>query len=83
MHGNMETESENRGNEKEAESARTIRKERGKLEWLMLQLKNKGGKSSEDVLEKIERSREKAEGWKPSLESIMECPEVVEMDRPS
>ncbi|KAH7513750.1 uncharacterized protein LOC107430133 [Ziziphus jujuba] len=53
------------------------------LEWLMLQLKNKGGKSLEDVLEEIERSREKAEGWKPSLESIMECPEVVEMDRSS
>ncbi|KAL5541299.1 hypothetical protein UlMin_042521 [Ulmus minor] len=51
------------------------------LEWLMLQLKNKGGKSLEDVLAEIERSRAKMEGWKPSLESIMECPEVTEMDR--
>ncbi|BFG31956.1 hypothetical protein CerSpe_182300 [Prunus speciosa] len=52
------------------------------LEWLMLQLKDRGGKSLEDVLEEIQRSRAKVEeGWKPSLESIMECPEVNEMDR--
>ncbi|EXB54050.1 hypothetical protein L484_001388 [Morus notabilis] len=52
------------------------------LEWLMVQLNNKGGKSLEDVLGEIERGRAKVEvSWKPSLESIMECPEVVEMDR--
>lgn len=53
------------------------------LEWFMVQLQNKDGKSLEDVLEEIERGRGKVidQGWKPSLESIMECPEVVEMDR--
>lgn len=52
------------------------------LEWFMVQLQNKDGKSLEDVLEEIERGRGKVDqGWKPSLESIMECPEVVEMDR--
>lgn len=54
------------------------------LEWLMLQLDSKkgSGKSLEDVLEEIEKSRGRADQcWKPSLESIMECPEVVEMDR--
>lgn len=61
------------------------------LEWMMFQLKEKGGKSLEDVLRDIERARSsssspaavawKVEGWKPSLESIMESPEVFEMDR--
>ncbi|CAK9163068.1 unnamed protein product [Ilex paraguariensis] len=51
------------------------------LGWLLLQLKEKGGKRLEDVLEEIERSRSKVSGWKPSLESIMESPEVLEMDR--
>ncbi|GMN31573.1 hypothetical protein TIFTF001_003317 [Ficus carica] len=57
------------------------------LEWLMVQLNTKGGKSLEDVLVEIERGRGKVEctstttSWKPSLESIMECPELVEMDR--
>ncbi|KAK9275624.1 hypothetical protein L1049_022891 [Liquidambar formosana] len=51
------------------------------LEWLMFALKDKGGKSLEDILAEIERGREKVEGWKPSLESIKESPEVLEMDR--
>ncbi|KAG6688349.1 uncharacterized protein LOC122280745 [Carya illinoinensis] len=51
------------------------------LEWFMLQLKNKEGKVLEDVFREIERGRSKVEGWKPSLESIMESPEVLEMDR--
>lgn len=51
------------------------------LEWLMIQLKGKNGKNLEDVLGEIEKGRGKTEGWKPSLESIMESPEVVEMDR--
>ncbi|XP_062074566.1 uncharacterized protein LOC133778601 [Humulus lupulus] len=52
------------------------------LEWFMVQLQNKGGKSLEDVLEEIEKSRVKVnQSWKPSLESIMECPEFVEMSR--
>ena len=50
------------------------------LQWLMAQLNNKDGKSLEDFLAEIERGREKANNlpWKPSLESITECPEVVE-----
>nr|XP_043629695.1 uncharacterized protein LOC122600981 [Erigeron canadensis] len=59
------------------------------LDWLLLQLKDKEGKSCllEDVLGKIEKSRSMNNngkstttttigGWKPSLESIMETPEV-------
>ncbi|KAG2677047.1 hypothetical protein I3843_12G082400 [Carya illinoinensis] len=55
------------------------------LEWFMLQLKDKEGKklALEDVFMEIERGREprSVEGWKPSLESIMESPELLEMDR--
>ncbi|GAB4857555.1 hypothetical protein Ancab_015463 [Ancistrocladus abbreviatus] len=57
------------------------------LEWLILQLNNNngGGKRLEDVLKEIERGRrETAEGgggWKPSLECIMESPELLEMEK--
>lgn len=51
------------------------------LEWLMLELKGGNGKKLEDVLGEIENGRGKTVGWKPSLESIVESPEVVEMDR--
>ena len=52
------------------------------LEWLLLQLKDKEGKSLEDVFREIEKGREKADqGWKPSLESIMETPEIHDMER--
>lgn len=57
---------------------------RGELEWLMLQM-DKGEKRLEDVLTEMgrERRREgagKAQGWKPSLESIIEVPEVQSFD---
>lgn len=56
------------------------------LEWLMIQLENKkegeGERSTlEDVLDEIEKGRRRncsVGGWKPSLESIVECPEVPE-----
>ncbi|PSS11309.1 Deoxyhypusine synthase [Actinidia chinensis var. chinensis] len=53
------------------------------LEWLMFEIKEKRGKRLEDVLEEIEKERrkERVVVWKPALESIMESPEVVEMDR--
>ncbi|XP_071727575.1 uncharacterized protein [Rutidosis leptorrhynchoides] len=55
------------------------------LEWLLLQLKITKGKRLEDVLSEIEKSRMNVKsvgGWKPSLESIMETPEVhLEMNR--
>ncbi|KAF8413322.1 hypothetical protein HHK36_001300 [Tetracentron sinense] len=51
------------------------------LEWLMLELKKKGGRGLQEVLGEIEKGRGKVEGWKPSLESIMEIPELHEMDR--
>ncbi|XP_042505665.1 uncharacterized protein LOC122082270 [Macadamia integrifolia] len=51
------------------------------LEWLMFQLKDKGRKCLEDLLEELEKGRGRTEAWKPSLESIMESPEVHEMDR--
>lgn len=49
------------------------------LKWLILQLNEKGGMRLEQVLEEIKRGREKIEGtWKPSLESIVEAPEMLE-----
>ncbi|KAG5070279.1 hypothetical protein JHK85_002656 [Glycine max] len=55
------------------------------LKWLILELKDKGGVRLEQMLEEIERGRreQKVEdemGWKPSLESILEAPELLEMD---
>ncbi|XXG42381.1 hypothetical protein AAC387_Pa01g2677 [Persea americana] len=52
------------------------------LEWLLFQLKEKGGKRLEDVLVEMESGKGRNEGWKPSLESITESPEIqtVEMD---
>lgn len=48
------------------------------LQLLLLQLKNKEGKRLEDVLDEIERSRSRRPvgPWKPSLDSIVESPEV-------
>ncbi|KAJ7952146.1 Deoxyhypusine synthase [Quillaja saponaria] len=54
------------------------------LEWLMLQLKDRGGKGLDELLAEIKKSgRGKViDGWKPSLESVMEIPEVdCDMDR--
>ncbi|KAK4435473.1 hypothetical protein Salat_0710700 [Sesamum alatum] len=57
------------------------------LEWLMSQLKNTEGRRLEDVLGDIKRSRDNITtpttvAWKPSLDSIVESPEVPEgMDR--
>ena len=48
------------------------------LKWLIFQLNNKGMKV-EQVLEEIEKGRQKVEGWKPSLESILEAPEILEI----
>ena len=49
---------------------------RGELEWLQLQLKGKGEKRLEDVMEEINRRRERRRkgklAWRPSLESITE-----------
>ena len=58
------------------------------LKWLILELNKKGeagGVRLEEMLEEIERGRreQKVEdemGWKPSLESILEAPELLEMD---
>ncbi|TMW92957.1 hypothetical protein EJD97_012349 [Solanum chilense] len=50
------------------------------LEWLLLQLKFREGKNLEEFLGEIEKNRGKnCSGWKPSLESITESPEVPEM----
>ncbi|KAK1301872.1 hypothetical protein QJS10_CPB12g01101 [Acorus calamus] len=54
---------------------------KAELDWLMFELEMKeGGRSLEEVLDEIERERErervKSPSWKPSLERIMECPEV-------
>ncbi|KAF5191490.1 hypothetical protein FRX31_018925 [Thalictrum thalictroides] len=58
------------------------------LEMLMYQLNDRRGKTLEDLLREIEKGRGKVveqvkSTWKPSLESIMESPEVYEMDRSS
>ncbi|XP_045810302.1 uncharacterized protein LOC123904718 [Trifolium pratense] len=50
------------------------------LKWLIFQLNNKGMKV-EQVLQEIEKGRQKIEeGWKPSLESILEAPEILEIN---
>ncbi|XAR55142.1 hypothetical protein NMG60_11030552 [Bertholletia excelsa] len=56
------------------------------LEYLMFHLKHGGGgRRLEDLLAEIERERRKEKaavaGWRPSLESIMESPEVQEIER--
>ncbi|KAL9242929.1 hypothetical protein vseg_016886 [Gypsophila vaccaria] len=57
------------------------------LQWLMLQLRNRsesGAARIEDVLAEIEKARKRVavdHGWKPSLDSITEIPEVHEMNR--
>ncbi|KAJ8764920.1 hypothetical protein K2173_010385 [Erythroxylum novogranatense] len=56
---------------------------REELEWLMLKLQvNENKNTLEELLREIERGREKVKTtWKPSLESIKESPEAVEMER--
>jgi len=60
---------------------------RGELEWLMAQLKS-GEQRLEDVLQHMQAAKgvgggggscagaDKAAGWRPRLESILECPET-------
>jgi hypothetical protein len=50
---------------------------KAELEWLMAQLKG-GGRRLEDVLREMARKRD-ARGWRPSLESIVECGSDSEM----
>jgi len=50
------------------------------LKWLIFELNKKGGMKVEQVLEEIEKGRQKVEGWKPSLESILEAPEMLEIN---
>ncbi|KAI4315532.1 hypothetical protein L6164_028330 [Bauhinia variegata] len=51
---------------------------REELKRLILQLNQKEGKGQglNQILEEIERSRAKAEEWKPSLETILEVSEL-------
>ncbi|KAG0532602.1 hypothetical protein BDA96_04G121400 [Sorghum bicolor] len=51
---------------------------KGELGWLVAQLKA-GDRRLEDVLQEMARKRDgrrsaEADGWRPSLESIVECP---------
>ncbi|XP_022942038.1 uncharacterized protein LOC111447226 [Cucurbita moschata] len=49
------------------------------LQWLMEQVQERGGKGLEELLGEIEGRRKKVNedgSWRPSLESIMEVPEV-------
>ncbi|KAL1316801.1 hypothetical protein HN51_068944 [Arachis hypogaea] len=56
------------------------------LKWLILELNGekggrRGGLKLEQVLQQIERARQQQQGpWKPSLESILEAPEMLEFD---
>ncbi|MED6220341.1 hypothetical protein PIB30_043949 [Stylosanthes scabra] len=62
------------------------------LKWLILELNSsddeKGGRRGglnklEQVLQQIHRARQQQQQspWKPSLESILEAPEILEFDR--
>lgn len=59
---------------------------RKELEWLVLHLKKNGEQKLEDVLMEMEMEKErgkgkgKGKGWKPTLESIVEIPEVQIID---
>ncbi|WOL00769.1 hypothetical protein Cni_G09482 [Canna indica] len=54
---------------------------RKELQWLVLQLKEKGEQRLEDVLLEMEE-RGKIKGWKPALESIVESPIIHKLDGP-
>lgn len=50
------------------------------LQWLILELSQKKRIGLEQVLQQIQRSRAKVEGWRPSLDTILEIPELSDMD---
>ncbi|XP_028774857.1 uncharacterized protein LOC114731767 [Neltuma alba] len=83
--GEEEVKQQKEGEEEDSEGKKRVRVKivltKEELQWLILQLNQKQGMGLDQVLEEIQRSREKVEAWKPSLESIMEIPEVPEMDR--
>ena len=54
---------------------------KGELGWLVARLKEAGDRRLEDVLHEVARKREDrasagggGDGWRPGLESIVECP---------
>ena len=52
---------------------------KGELGWLVARLKEAGDRRLEDVLHEVARKREGragggGDGWRPCLESIVECP---------
>ncbi|MED6179540.1 hypothetical protein PIB30_001832 [Stylosanthes scabra] len=57
------------------------------LKWLILELNSsdgrRGGLKLEQVLQQIHRARQQQQQqpWKPSLESILEAPEILEFER--
>ncbi|KAG6409361.1 hypothetical protein SASPL_127400 [Salvia splendens] len=67
----MEGKSESSSGNKKVRIKVVLTKE--ELEWLMIELRQTQGKKIEDVLEEIQRSRERSSvGWKPSLDCIAE-----------
>uniref|UniRef100_A0A2P2N9Q9 Uncharacterized protein n=1 Tax=Rhizophora mucronata TaxID=61149 RepID=A0A2P2N9Q9_RHIMU len=91
------TQRRNKDADMEAQRPEVIRKENGdfkkcgvkikivltkeELEFLTLRLQVNGEKKIDDVLREIEEWREKGKVWKPSLESIAEIPEGLEVER--
>ncbi|XP_047161988.1 uncharacterized protein LOC124831928 [Vigna umbellata] len=88
----METEGDHGEEKQEDERGRRFVKANGgvsmkvvvtkeELKWLILKLKEEKGMRLEEMVTEIERMREdRVEGWKPSLDSIMEAPEMLDMD---
>lgn len=83
--GRTATEMEMEEKEKKGKMRIKVVLTKEELQWLMEQIKERGGKGLEELLEEIERGRRKVlncsidvnnASWRPSLESIMECPEI-------
>lgn len=80
----MKQESENtKEMENNGNGVRSIMKivlSKEEVEWVLLELQSRSGRRIEELLEELERYRRTGRDtkWKPSLESIIEHPQVCD-----